>query len=156
MERVAAGLESEFPTRGGRGRGRGRGERGGRGSDRGRGGRGGSSFGRGRERDDDMDNERESKRAKQESSSSELDEDDDDDGPPIASTSKLPVPTVEFIATKSVGLQIHASRLAQTNGEEIAEPETSSIKSIQVVCKHWRKGNCGLGKDCPFLHEVSS
>lgn len=158
MERVAAGLEFEFPSRGGRGRGRGRGDRGGRGSDRGRGSRGGSTFGRGRAREDEGEGERQAKRAKtqeDDSSSSALsDGSDHEDGPPIASTSKLPTPSVsEYVPTKSVGLQVHASRLAQS--DETFDETPSSTKRIQVVCKHWRKGSCALEKECPYLHEVS-
>ncbi|GAA5972669.1 hypothetical protein JCM11641_002966 [Rhodosporidiobolus odoratus] len=36
-------------------------------------------------------------------------------------------------------------------GEAAGEPK----KQFQVVCRHWRKGNCGLGDEkCPYLHHI--
>lgn len=76
--------------------------------------------------------------------------DDSDDEAPVASTSKATEP---FVPTKSVGLVIHPSRMALGDA---AESETKvGEKEFNVVCKHWRKGKCGLGSECPFLHEVS-
>lgn len=139
--------------RGGRGRARGRGERGGRG----RAGRPvGLAHNLGRPRDDDDDDgERPAKRVqKVEDISSSGQESDSDDGPPLASTSKLIV-VDDFVATKSVGLQIHPSRLATATREAVGEGDLSSTQTVQVVCRHWRKGNCATGKECPFLHEVN-
>lgn len=53
---------------------------------------------------------------------------------------------------------IHPSRLQQQGeGGEAAgtEEDSEKRKRFQVVCKHWRAGQCGLGdEDCPYLHSV--
>ena len=41
-----------------------------------------------------------------------------------------------------------------TPASDSAQPPT---KRFQVVCRHWRKGNCALGDvECPYLHSVRS
>ncbi|KAK4692688.1 hypothetical protein P7C70_g9075, partial [Phenoliferia sp. Uapishka_3] len=144
-----------------------RGARGGRG--RGRGGAG--SWGT---RDDE--DGRDVKRAKvaptsggdnsDPDSSSDSDSDSDDDSPPVASSSKVPVeglfdlkasvePTAPTRALEGGGRPtIHPSRI-QAATEEPRDDAAPPTKEFQVVCKHWRKGNCAQGDNCPFLHSVS-
>lgn len=74
----------------------------------------------------------------------------DDDGPPVATTSKLPSPPlVEKFSTPS----IHPSRVAAQE-DTIVATDAEKAGSIQVVCRHWRKGNCSLAAECPYLHSV--
>lgn len=38
---------------------------------------------------------------------------------------------------------------------DLATTESTTKKAFQVVCRHWRKGNCALGDAaCPYLHTV--
>ncbi|GAA5997299.1 uncharacterized protein JCM10292_000161 [Rhodotorula paludigena] len=171
-ERVAAGLEAPPRERGGRGRGRGRGQADMRGGfaarGRGRGGYGGS-VGR------DGEGEPAMKRAKvDESSGSSSDssdsseddssgsdsdeaseeEDDDDAGPPEEASTKRADPAV-------AGVEGGVDKTA--DGYEAGRPVPGDAegegpgpqKRFQVVCRHWRRGNCSLGDElCPYLHEL--
>ncbi|KAL8279144.1 hypothetical protein RQP46_008400 [Phenoliferia psychrophenolica] len=94
-------------------------------------------------------------------------DDSGDDGPPIASSSKIPVeglfdaPGADAAAvsrTPDVGGRptIHPSRLQAARTEEEAEESkaSSAVKEFQVVCKQWRKGNCAQGDNCQYLHSL--
>ncbi|BGP12473.1 hypothetical protein JCM10213_006960 [Rhodosporidiobolus nylandii] len=174
-ERVAAGLEAPPRERGaGRGRGRGRGQAsdfGGRG--RGRGGRGGfvgGSHGAPPEEGD----EPAAKRLKIEdgvkqddsgsgsssdssdlSSSGSDDEDSDDDGPPEEEASSRRRGSLDGLKGEDEDEEDEGPEAQgvkkEEGGEEKAEPE----KRFQVVCRHWRKGQCQLGDEkCPYLHHI--
>lgn len=171
-ERIAAGLEQ--PPRAGRGGGRG-----GRGARGGRGGRGGGrgaiseppakrakvASGSGSSSDSDSDSD---------SDSSDGDSDsEDDDGPPVAVSAKLEVPPMFEGAAPASGEgrvtkptpagkpTIHPSRLRPEGevegdgpGDGVVQDESEARKRFQVVCRHWRAGECGLGAECPYLHSV--
>ncbi|KAM0752992.1 hypothetical protein T439DRAFT_323604 [Meredithblackwellia eburnea MCA 4105] len=162
-ERIAAGLEAPS-WRGGRG-----------------GARGGRSRGKGRDREwgqplggertakriklDSADNEASSSDSSSSSSDSDssdsdsgsedIDEvDDEDDGPPEEVSSSKPVAEESSRAPgKPV---IHPSRLLaeDANSDTTATPSSTQPKRFQVVCKHWRKGQCNLGENCPYLHTL--
>ncbi|KPV78213.1 uncharacterized protein RHOBADRAFT_50707 [Rhodotorula graminis WP1] len=85
----------------------------------------------------------------QEASEGSADEDEEDDGPPEQASAK------EALGDVAVGEETmdveDGSAGAPVDGEASgAAPQ----KRFQVVCHHWRRGNCGLGDDCPYLHEI--
>ena len=115
--------------------------------------------GNGRSRDEQLD-EPQAKRSKlddAESDSSSDSDDSDDDAPPIASSSKLPAPSLDELQDPAfVKPSIHPSRLAQ---DEEEDDETDLLdlpkpKKIDSVCRNWRKGDCSLGSECQYLHTV--
>ncbi|GAA6013312.1 hypothetical protein JCM11491_006350 [Sporobolomyces phaffii] len=168
-ERIKAGLEEAPRERGSGARGRGRG--------RGRGGGYGAGSGPGREREADeparkkLKTEQGPSRSSSPSGSSssssssssgsdgeedsddevskealkallgkeaEDDEDDEgsdaDDGPVEEASSRPPGATAE---------------------EPPSDPTSATKKQFQVVCRHWRKGQCALGDTaCPYLHTI--
>ncbi|PRQ76974.1 hypothetical protein AAT19DRAFT_12392 [Rhodotorula toruloides] len=87
------------------------------------------------------------------------DSDDEDDGPPEEATTKVEAMDAEMdddeavdeggAGTEQVGEEENVDAPAEDAGAEAPK------KRFQVVCRHWRKGNCALGDDaCPYLHEV--
>jgi len=77
------------------------------------------------------------------------DEDEGDDGPPEETSAKgAHVDSVVGEDAMEVGA---GGAAAPVDGEAGSE---APQKRFQVVCHHWRRGNCGLGDDCPYLHEV--
>lgn len=100
-------------------------------------------------------------------SDSSSEEDSEDGGPPEAVSAKVEVPSM-FEVDGGGGKDeeggpapagkptIHPSRL-RPEGQDHAmddEDKAGETKKIQVVCKHWRAGECGLGDSCPYLHSV--
>ncbi|GAA6022032.1 hypothetical protein JCM8202_004384 [Rhodotorula sphaerocarpa] len=178
-QRVAAGLEAPPRERGARGRGRGRG---GSHADFGAPGRG---HVRGRDVQADggaeqgQDGEEPAaKKLKNEvgstdaavvaaqaetegaASSSESDE-EGDDAPEEVGT-RFPTKPVEqdvsaaepsaLDGATAERLDPSTSAPAAGNAEGSTEPQ----KRFQVVCRHWRRGNCALGDaDCPYLHHLT-
>ncbi|BGP36439.1 hypothetical protein JCM10450v2_000339 [Rhodotorula kratochvilovae] len=170
-ERVAAGLEAPPRERGGRGRGRGRGMSEARGRGRGRGGRGGAVGDRGWDGAMEVaEGEPPAKKARLEgeadgasgssSSGSDSDSDDSDgeDGPPEeASTRVAPAELAgEGDASDEDEEDAGEPPEAQDATGDAAGGEGAPQKRFQVVCRHWRRGNCGLGDECPYLHELPS
>lgn len=94
-------------------------------------------------------------------SSSESDE-EGDDAPEEVGTRFPPKPVEQDVSAAEPGaldgataerLDPSTSAPAAGNAEGSTEPQ----KRFQVVCRHWRRGNCALGDaDCPYLHHVSS
>ncbi|GAA5898973.1 zinc finger CCCH domain-containing nuclear FMR1 interacting 1 family protein [Sporobolomyces salmoneus] len=181
-ERIKAGLEEAPRERGaGRGRGRGRGgamdSYGSRG--RGRGGYGSNPQVRGREPDDRVEEPARKKLKTQdgvESSSgsssgsdsdSDSDDSDEDEGPESISTvSKEALKALlgdeaegdddDDVDGEDDAVEEQSSK-PPTNGDPAssAQNSTSTQKQFQVVCRHWRKGNCALGDAaCPYLHTI--
>ena len=118
--------------------------------------------GNGRYREEQPTEEPASKRTKlnEDASDSSSDSDDsEDDGPPIASSSKLPVPSLEEMQDPAFAKpSIHPSRLAQDGGEDEAMDslDLPKPKKIDSVCRNWRNGDCDLGAECIYLHTVRS
>ena len=107
----------------------------------------------------------------------EDEEDDEDDGAPEEMAAKPPK-GVDSPPSTSIEAEGEASSLTPPLGAQPADrPEQldSNVpgsaagqgeegggggggpapKRFQVVCRHWRKGNCALGDaDCPYLHHV--
>ena len=108
----------------------------------------------------------------------EEDDDDEDDGAPEEMAAK-PSTAVASLPTRPVKAEGEASSSAPPLGAHPADrPEQldSNVagsaagqgeeegggggggpapKRFQVVCRHWRKGNCALGDaECPYLHHV--
>ncbi|GAA5861362.1 hypothetical protein JCM1840_005344 [Sporobolomyces johnsonii] len=170
-ERVAAGLEAPPRDRSSRGRGRG-GARGDYGSARGRGrGRGGAWAGRGDAAAPGETDEREAKRVKLDASDSDSSsssstssgsdsEEDEDDGPPEIASSKEALAALLGDAAgaelEAEGDEDETATVASEEQSVKAEEEREAAKKqFQVVCRHWRKGNCALGDDkCPYLHSL--
>ncbi|KAJ8297139.1 Nuclear fragile X mental retardation-interacting protein 1 [Rhodotorula toruloides] len=175
-ERIAAGLEAPPRERGGRGRGRGRGQAEPRGRGRGRGGRGGFVGGReggeAQQDEEDKADEPARKRVKleMEEETAEVktsvqtdvsdgsDSDDEDDGPPEEATTKIEAMDAEMhdeevVKERGAGAeQVGEEEFVDTSAEGAAAEAPKN--RFQVVCRHWRKGNCALGDDCPYLHEI--
>ncbi|BGP28575.1 hypothetical protein JCM10296v2_000311 [Rhodotorula toruloides] len=175
-ERIAAGLEAPPRERGSRGRGRGRGQADLRGRGRGRGGRGGFVGGRegGEAQQGEADkadeparkrvkmgNEGETADAKtavQTEDPDEADSDDSDDGPPEQATTQVEAMDAEMDDDETV--EEEGTGAEQAGEEELVQTLTEDAaseaprKRFQVVCRHWRKGSCALGDDCPYLHEI--
>ncbi|GAA5981164.1 hypothetical protein JCM10908_004004 [Rhodotorula pacifica] len=97
------------------------------------------------------------------------DDDDDDDGAPEEMAAKparvadLPADNNNTADSLSVTKEGEQGALSNepappsTNAGEDggADPETAAQKRFQVVCRHWRKGNCALGEvECPYLHHL--
>ncbi|GAA5892104.1 hypothetical protein JCM6882_005696 [Rhodosporidiobolus microsporus] len=181
-QRVAAGLEAPPRERGGRGRGRGRGQAdfGGRGRGQGRGGaRGGYGGARDPRVGGEEEGERAAKRFKGENgegekvrkaegevsssddsdsddsssgsnSSSDSDSDDSDDG-----DSDDGPPEEESTAKAGADAEGEGERDGAEGGGAKDEGGGKPKKQFQVVCRHWRKGQCALGDEkCPYLHEI--
>ncbi|GAA6046507.1 hypothetical protein JCM3770_006183 [Rhodotorula araucariae] len=168
-ERVAAGLEAPPRERGARGRGRGigRGQSDARGRGRGRGGHGGAvEDRRWGGAVDAAAGEPPAKKARLEdvaggssssgSGSSEEDEseddDDEDDGPPEEASTRGALGPLVGEGDAHDEEEEGVEELPAT--EDAPGPSGASQKRFQVVCRHWRRGNCGLGDDCPYLHEL--
>ncbi|GAA5861413.1 hypothetical protein JCM3774_000241 [Rhodotorula dairenensis] len=78
------------------------------------------------------------------------------DGEAITTSTDRPPRLGEDAPPRPTGLiddvEAHGPALATSAaGEGAGGP--SAQKRFQVVCRHWRKGNCALGDDeCPYLH----
>lgn len=92
------------------------------------------------------------------SSSSSDDSSDDSDGPPVASSSKVAVLSLDEVKSGAKGVAedggavVHPDRAKRPAPTD--EAESQPAKEFQVVCRHWRRGNCAQGPSCPYLHSV--
>ncbi|GAA5837441.1 hypothetical protein JCM9279_005690 [Rhodotorula babjevae] len=77
------------------------------------------------------------------------DEEEEDDGPPEEASAKVAVGN-DAVDEDAVDAEEGDAKGPVEGGEggEVRQ------KRFQVVCHHWRRGNCGLGDDCPYLHEI--
>ncbi|GAA5950329.1 hypothetical protein JCM3765_004508 [Sporobolomyces pararoseus] len=100
-------------------------------------------------------------------SGSDLDSDAEDDGPEtIPAVSKEALKALlgdeaeedddnDEDADDDEPVEEQSSKPAE--GDLIPAPDSAppSTKRFQVVCRHWRKGNCALGDaECPYLHSI--
>ncbi|GEM06109.1 zinc finger, CCCH-type protein [Rhodotorula toruloides] len=89
---------------------------------------------------------------------SDLSDSDEDDGPPEESTTMVEVMDAQMDDDLTTAGDHAGAREAEEEAvDALAEDAAAeaSKKRFQVVCRHWRKGNCALGDDaCPYLHEI--
>lgn len=94
--------------------------------------------------DEDEDGAPEEASAKPDAAMSRVSPESADQAPPTASVSDQLARQPDGAAASDVPVPAEAS----STGEQ--------QKRFQVVCRHWRRGNCALGDaECPYLHHVN-